>query len=93
MQNQVENPFFIENLKNSYFVERYFSKVEQTTKMRLKEGQSDSFNLFKQYEIPIGIKITFTSHKPIIVSDISIEKALSQVEKVIRDGINFKSPR
>ena len=48
---------------------------------------------YNYFPIPIGIKITFTSHKPIILSDISIEKALSQVEKVIRDGINFKSPR
>ncbi len=48
---------------------------------------------YNYFPIPMGIKITFTSHKPIILSDISIEKALSQVEKVIRDGINFKSPR
>ena len=47
---------------------------------------------YNYFPIPLGIKITFTSHKPIILSDISIEKALSQVEKVIRDGINFKSP-
>lgn len=48
---------------------------------------------YNYFPIPIGIKITFTSHKPIILSDISIEKALFQVEKVIRGGINFKSPR
>ena len=48
---------------------------------------------YNYFPIPTGIKITFTSHKPIILGDISIEKALSQVEKVIRGGINFKSPR
>ena len=48
---------------------------------------------YNYFPIPIGIKITFTSHNPIILGDISIEKALSQVEKVIRGGINFKSPR
>jgi len=47
---------------------------------------------YNYFPIPIGIKITFTSHKPIILSNISIEEALSQVEKLIRGGINFKSP-
>ena len=48
---------------------------------------------YNYFPIPIGIKITFTPHNPIILANISLEKALSQVEKVIRDGINFKSPR
>ena len=48
---------------------------------------------YNYFPIPIGTKITFTSHKPITLGDISIEKASSQVEKVIRGGINFKSPR
>lgn len=41
------------------------------------------------FPIPMGVKITFTSHKPIILSDVGIENSLCQVERVITEGINF----
>ena len=44
---------------------------------------------YNYFPIPMGIKITFTSHNPIILGDIGIEKALSQVERVIQGGINL----
>ena len=46
---------------------------------------------YNYFPIPIGIKITFTPHNPIILANISLEKALSQVEKVILGGINLES--
>ena len=46
---------------------------------------------YNYFPIPIGIKITFTTHNPIILANISLEKALSQVEKVILGGINLES--
>ncbi len=48
---------------------------------------------YNYFPIPLGVKITFTCHKPIVLSDISLEKALSKVEKVIRGRINLEFPR
>ena len=44
---------------------------------------------YNYFPILLGVKITFNCHNPIVLCDISLEKALSQVEKVIRGGINL----